>query len=330
MPFFALRNTPRHYLLPQLKLAIPNPYPPLHISIIRSYASQQGATKMTSKIEEAKQSAARKAVEDHFDPNFSYVGIGSGTTIIYVIEAIKERSSNPQIQFVPTGYQSRQAIVDAGLKPIAFDSLPNDVLLDVAFDGADEVDEDLNCIKGGGACLFQEKLVAERARKFVCVADYRKDQPRLLTTWPTIPIEIAPLSAPVVLSALRALGSPSPTIRSNKQAKAGPLKTDQDFFIVDAPFPPLLLPQDVTGSGDGTKFGEGGEGKWEVGSLAKRIKEITGVLDVGIFWGVDGAQALKEGRGKGGQRPVAVYFGLQDGRVKLRTVETGLEGRILD
>jgi ribose 5-phosphate isomerase A len=76
----------------------------------------------------------------------------------------------PAIQFIPTGYQSRQVIIRAGLTPTLFDNLPDDVILDVAFDGADEVDDDLNCIKGGGACLFQEKLVAERARKFVCVA----------------------------------------------------------------------------------------------------------------------------------------------------------------
>ena len=61
-------------------------------------------------------------------------------------------------------------IVEAGLHPMPFDYLPDDVLLDVAFDGADEVDDDLNCIKGGGAALFQEKLVAQRSKKFVCVA----------------------------------------------------------------------------------------------------------------------------------------------------------------
>ena len=61
-------------------------------------------------------------------------------------------------------------IYNAGLTDIKFDSLPKDTVMDVAFDGADEVDEDLNCIKGGGACLFQEKLVATHARKFVCVA----------------------------------------------------------------------------------------------------------------------------------------------------------------
>jgi ribose 5-phosphate isomerase A len=123
-----------------------------------------------SSIEAAKRAAAIQAVADNFDPSASHVGIGSGTTIVYVVEAIKEASTNPQIRFVPTGYQSRQVIVQAGLTPIAFDSLPEDVMLDIAFDGADEVDDDLNCIKGGGACLFQEKLVAERARKFICVA----------------------------------------------------------------------------------------------------------------------------------------------------------------
>lgn len=124
----------------------------------------------TESIEEAKRLAALRAVEEHFDPAATYVGIGSGTTIIYVVDAIKQKSTNPHIRFVPTGYQSRQVIVKAGLTPIAFDSLPDGQMLDVAFDGADEVDDELNCIKGGGACLFQEKLVAERAKKFVCVA----------------------------------------------------------------------------------------------------------------------------------------------------------------
>lgn len=123
-----------------------------------------------SDIEEAKRRAAFRAVEEHFDPNSTYVGIGSGTTIVHVVEAIKERITNKLIRFIPTGYQTRKVIFEAGLTPIAFDLLPEGVTLEVAFDGADEVDEDLNCIKGGGACLFQEKLVAERAKKFVCIA----------------------------------------------------------------------------------------------------------------------------------------------------------------
>jgi ribose 5-phosphate isomerase len=141
------------------------------IRLFSTTASRPRDTNMTdATIESAKRAAAKQAVADHFDPSATNVGIGSGTTIVYVVEAIKEASTNPAIRFVPTGYQSRQVLVKAGLTPIAFDSLGEDVLLDVAFDGADEVDLELNCIKGGGACLFQEKLVAERARKFVCVA----------------------------------------------------------------------------------------------------------------------------------------------------------------
>ena len=150
---------------------------------------------MAEQIEAAKRRAAERAVADHFDTSFRYVGIGSGTTILYVVDAIKAAfekqsastentrrnslESSGAIQFVPTGYQSRQVIMRAGLTPIAFDSLPESVMLDVAFDGADEVDDELNCIKGGGACLFQEKLVATKAKKFVCVAGKPKAGPRL-------------------------------------------------------------------------------------------------------------------------------------------------------
>ncbi|ORY18301.1 ribose 5-phosphate isomerase A-domain-containing protein [Clohesyomyces aquaticus] len=278
-------------------------------------------------IESAKRAAATQAVSEHFDPAATHVGIGSGTTIVYVVEAIKNASTNPHIRFVPTGYQSRQVIVEAGLTPIAFDSLPPDVMLDIAFDGADEVDEELNCIKGGGACLFQEKLVAERARKFVCVADYRKKQSRLLTFWPTIPIEVAPIAVPTVLHSLRSLGSSTPKLRTTLLAKSGPLKTDQDFFIIDAPFPPLLTTADVAA---GKGKGDGSDGTWEVGNLSQAIKRLTGVLEVGIFSGLNGVQAEglrgEEGDVKGrdvtiitgGQKPVAVYFGMQDGSVEVR------------
>ncbi|KAF2663169.1 ribose 5-phosphate isomerase [Microthyrium microscopicum] len=307
---------------------------------------------MSSSVEKAKKLAAQQAVADHFSRSFTYVGIGSGSTIKYVVEAIahllkgtssetipapslnaEAKSINQRrpsldygIAFIPTGYQSRQEILENGLTPVLFDQLPDDVTLDVAFDGADEVDDDLNCIKGGGACLFQEKLVAQRARKFVCVADYRKAQPRLLTEWPSIPIEVAPIAAPSVIKALRALGSIEPALRLNPLAKSGPLKTDQDFYIIDAPFgQPLLTKSDMEASGE--SIGTSVDGKWEVVKLAKAIRNITGVLEVGLFCGYDGIEAeeLKEAKGKG-QRPVAVYFGLQDGSVMTRVRKGGVPG----
>lgn len=207
-----------------------------------------------------------------------------------------------------------------GLIALPFDSLPPDTLLDVAFDGADEVDAELNCVKGGGACLFQEKLVATRARKFVCVADFRKDVDRLLTGWGYIPIEVAPIAVKTVLRALRDLGCPNPSLRTLNLVKEGPLKTDQDFYIVKAPFPPLLVDGDKEpGEGVVGQTVEGLQGRvWRIGDLARRIKAIVGVLEVGLFVGMTGPEALAKS-GRGGERPVAAYFGMQDGSVKVRT-----------
>ncbi|EXJ94271.1 ribose 5-phosphate isomerase A [Capronia coronata CBS 617.96] len=275
---------------------------------------------MTTDIEAAKQAAAFEAVRNHFPENPRFVGIGSGTTIVYVVEAIKQSGVDvTRVCFVPTGYQSKQLIINAGLIPIEFDALPDNAMIDIAFDGADEVDEDLNCIKGGGACLYQEKLVAMRAKKFICVADYRKLQPRLVTQWATVPIEVEPKAARQVMRRLRMLGSRSPTgagpkIREGHMAKAGPIKTDQDFFIVDAPFPhPLLISDDLTAE----KLGDGEGGFWEVEQLANAIKDINGVLAVGLFCGPTGPEALTAGV-VGGQRPVACYFGMADGTVTMR------------
>jgi ribose 5-phosphate isomerase A len=196
-------------------------------------------------IETAKRKAAFRAVQDHFRSEYQFVGIGSGSTIVYGVEAIKHYlKTNPPPTghmnwFVPTGWNSRKVIEEAGLVPIAFDSLPRDAMLEVCFDGADEVDSQLNCIKGGGACLFQEKLVATRSKRFICIADYRKQQKRLLTNWPSIPIEVAPISHASVLRELEIIGSKGAKIREHSLAKTGPIQTDQSFYIIDAPFKTL-------------------------------------------------------------------------------------------
>ncbi|KAK2627803.1 hypothetical protein QTJ16_002449 [Diplocarpon rosae] len=295
-------------------------------------------------VEASKRLAAYKAVEDHFDPAYSYIGIGSGSTVVYVVEAIaaKGRDITSRMVFVPTGEQSKQLIIDFGLPLGSIDALPpvefaeseiggvsalhvatglQDLGLkgkrqsiDVAFDGADEIDEELNCIKGGGACLFQEKLVAAAAKKFVCVADYRKLSPRLLTAWKTIPIEISPLAAPTIKRILITLGSPDPKIRQGGSAKAGPVVTDNSMWIMDAPFPKLLLPSDLKGNDKG----DGENGTWEVHTLGRRLKRIVGVLEVGLFYGRNGIQVANSGEEGGGQKPIAAYFGMEDGSVSVR------------
>jgi ribose 5-phosphate isomerase A len=157
--------------------------------------------------------------------------------------------------------------------------------------------------------------------------DYRKRQDRLLTNWPTIPIEVAPISVPTVLHSLRILGSDNPKLRTTLLEKSGPLKTDQDFYIIDAPFKPLLTVADVEA---GRGKGDGSDGTWEVTNLSSAIKRLTGVLEVGIFSGLNGidAEALRvKDAGKnvsvitGGQKPVAVYFGMTDGSVDTRVAK---------
>lgn len=275
---------------------------------------------MSIDIEAAKRAAAIEAVKNHFPEDPRFVGIGSGTTIVYVVQAIKELGKDlSRVGFIPTGYQSKQLIINAGLIPIEFDALPDGVPIDINFDGADEVDEELNCIKGGGACLYQEKLVAMRSEQFICVADHRKLQPRLLTKWPTIPIEVEPKAARQVMARLRVLGSRSPNgtgpfLREGAITKAGPIKTDQDFFIIDAPFPkPLLTSKDLEAGAVQDPL----QGIWEVEELARTIKDINGVLAVGIFCGPTGPEA-KAAAVIGGQRPIACYFGMADGSVQSR------------
>jgi ribose 5-phosphate isomerase A len=104
------------------------------------------------------------------------------------------------------------------------------------------------------------------------------------------------------------------------------LKTDQGFFIIDAPFDPLLTSNDVQA---GKGKGDGSDGTWEVNKLSQAIKRLTGVLEVGIFSGLNGLEAAAQ-RSKnivqtlgvitGGQKPIAVYFGMQDGSVQVRSV----------
>ncbi|KAJ2895828.1 ribose 5-phosphate isomerase a [Zalerion maritima] len=279
---------------------------------------------MATLVESAKKAAAAQAVHDHLDPSYTWVGIGSGSTVVYVVDAIAAlpRNVTSKMTFIPTGDQSKLLIIAAGLRLGSIDLRPLDENgkvrpLDVAFDGADEVDDDLNLIKGGGACLWQEKFVAAAAKKFVCVADYRKISPRLCTKWKTIPIEVHPLTAADVLRELRHLGSSEPEIRQGTPNKAGPVVTDNGMWLIDAPFAPLLIPRDLSEESQG----KGTDGSWEVTALAEKLKSLLGVVEVGLFYGMNGIQAQNAGLDRQGQKPVAAYFGMEDGRVRVQSPE---------
>ncbi|ORY59698.1 ribose 5-phosphate isomerase A [Pseudomassariella vexata] len=269
-------------------------------------------------VEAAKRAAGRKAVEEHLLPSYTHIGIGSGSTIKYVVEAIAELPHDvlSKMKFVPTGIQSRDLIRTAKLPLLAIEDLIlekeyNQVqqYLDVSFDGADEVDPEMNCIKGGGACHYQEKLVALSSKKFICVADYRKRVDRLLTNWVGVPIEVQPLATERVRRELISIGSRKPFIRSGLPGKAGHVVTDNGNHVIDAPFPPLLLNSEAHKA-------DANKGIWSVDMLNARLKSIEGVLAVGLFSGLNGPKALEENKGKGGEKPVMVYFGMADGTVQ--------------
>lgn len=107
----------------------------------------------TMSLEAAKKLAAFKAIDDYVHDKM-VLGIGSGSTIVYAVERLKERVKDEQLDIVciPTSFQARQLIIQNGLK---LGELEINPVLDCAIDGADEVDDKMVLIKGGGGCLLQ-------------------------------------------------------------------------------------------------------------------------------------------------------------------------------
>jgi len=123
---------------------------------------------LTTSVDRAKRLAATRAVRENFSTAHNYIGIGSGSTVVHVVSSLLQVAT-PNNTFVPTGHQSRSLLLSAGLRVALVDEVPPGAI-DVAFDGANEIDAAGNCVKGGGACLLMEKLVAVNARRLVLVA----------------------------------------------------------------------------------------------------------------------------------------------------------------
>ncbi|CAM9459628.1 unnamed protein product [Lampetra planeri] len=236
-----------------------------------------GAARIGARMAEeaAKRSAARAAVEQHVRGGH-VVGIGSGSTVVFAVERLSEKvkSENLKIICVPTSFQARQLILEHGLTLSDLDRHPE---LDVAIDGADEVDSKLTCIKGGGGCLTQEKIVASCAKRFIVVADYRKRSSELGQQWKKgVPIEVVPMAYVPVGRTIAARFGGTADLRM-AVSKAGPVVTDNGNFILD------------------WKFDR--KHDWQV--VNTQITLIPGVVETGLFIGM----AEK------------AYFGMQDGSV---------------
>ncbi len=205
-------------------------------------------------IELSKKLAAEQAVKENVKENM-ILGIGSGSTIVYAVKKIAEMKMN--IKCIPTSFQSHQLILKNKLKLVTLGQFPE---IDLDIDGADEIDSDLNLIKGGGGCLLQEKIIAANSKKFVVVADYRKQSLKLGEKWNKgIPIEVIPLAYVPLLKKFEDLGG-KPKLRMAK-AKTGPLVTDNANFIIDVDFGILNDPL----------------------TLNRKIKTIPGVVETGLF-----------------------------------------------
>ncbi|GAB9474683.1 Ribose 5-phosphate isomerase a [Globisporangium polare] len=214
-----------------------------------------------SGIEDAKRTAARQAVDEYVKDGF-IVGVGSGSTVVYAAERLGElvQQGKLSIKCIPTSFQSKQLIAQHKL---TLTSLDEDPVIDVAIDGADEVDTQLNCIKGGGACQLQEKIVAYAAKKFVVIADYRKESTQLGEQWVQgVPVEVIPMAYVPLMNKLREMGG-TPVLRMAK-AKAGPVVTDNGNFVLDVNFGLIKDPQ----------------------ALNDRVKLLPGVVEVGLFCGM--------------------------------------------
>lgn len=206
--------------------------------------------------EEAKKKAADAAVE-HVK-NDCTVGLGSGTTAAYAIKALGEKIKREHLNVlaVPTSYQAFLLAVQHGITITTLEEHPT---LDVTIDGADQIDPNLNLIKGMGAALAREKIVASTSKHNIIIADANKKVTTLGQNNQPIPVEILPFAiAPVQRRIMLAGGKP---ILREAKNKLGPVITDNGNALIDAYFGTINNPAE----------------------LEKELKLIPGVVETGLF-----------------------------------------------
>jgi ribose 5-phosphate isomerase A len=186
------------------------------------------------------------------------LGLGTGSTAACALEAIGRRvqAEGLDVRGVPTSFGAERRARAHGIPLTTLDEAPT---LDLAIDGADEVDDALRLIKGGGGAHSREKVVATQADRFVVLVDPTKRVDRLGEQAP-VPVEVLPMAIAPVRQALEDVGA-RPTLRMSSE-KDGPVVTDQGLWLLDAHFP---------------------EGIAEPAALNEILCARPGVLDHGLF-----------------------------------------------
>ena len=210
-------------------------------------------------VNEAKRNAALEAVK-HVKDGF-ILGLGSGSTAAYAIEAIAERTKreNLNVKGIPTSTQAFSLAVKNGI-PIT--TLEEHNTIDLSIDGADQIDPNLNLIKGMGAALTREKIVASASKQNVIIADENKKVKILGEREHPVPVEVLPFGSAYVKRRIEAIGG-KPVVREGK-GKLGAVITDNGNMVLDVVFGEINDPT----------------------VLAIKLKMIPGVVETGLFIGL--------------------------------------------
>jgi ribose 5-phosphate isomerase A len=178
------------------------------------------------------------------------IGLGSGRAVWAVVEGLRGRD----IRAAAASDRTEQALREAGIEVIELDG---SVRLALAIDGADEVDPELNLIKGGGGALLREKLLVMASERFVVVAEASKSVERLGANW-AAPVEVVRFAWPDTRRRLLTLVE-SAKLRAGDDGR--PYVTDEGHHILDCALP--------------------AEG--EIDALARALKLTVGVVEHGLF-----------------------------------------------
>ena len=200
---------------------------------------------MTDLQTQMKQAVAEAAVAQIRDG--MVVGLGSGSTAALMIQGLGARLAAGQLHDivgVTTSFQGEVLAAELGIPLRALNAIDR---IDLAIDGADEVDPSFQLIKGGGACHVQEKLVADRAERFIVVVDSTKLVQCLNLDF-LLPVEVLPGAWVQVQSRLKSMGGVAELRMATR--KAGPVVTDQGNLVLDVRFEagisdPIALERDI-------------------------------------------------------------------------------------
>jgi len=210
------------------------------------------------KQDELKQKAAHRATK--FVESGMVVGLGTGSTTAFAVIRIGERIKSGDLKniiCIPTSIRTETLAGEWGIPLCGLEDQP---VIDVTIDGADEVDPDLNLIKGGGGALLREKVVAQASRQNIIIVDESKLSPCLGTRW-ALPVEVIPFAVKAAENFLKSLGATA-TLRLADNGQ--PYKTDQNNLILDANFGEMADPNNIAAS----------------------LNERAGIVEHGLFLGL--------------------------------------------